>query len=385
MDTITHGIAGALTGDAFFSRRYGTVATFALTLGAIFPDIDVVREAVSHDPMALLNYHRGITHSFVAMPFFALALAALTRWYMRRRPMEGPSFGVLFGIYLLGIASHIFIDLITSFGTRIWDPISYRRYSWDWIFIVDAMFTSLVLVPQVVAWVYGDRERSRRRAWMMWALFAALAAFIVWASHLVGTPISLGTWVIAVAVLGAVFFLPAWRGWGFRVTTTQWCRGGFLLAVAYLGACALAHHAALARVEQFARAEQLPVERLAAIPAPPGLLDWNGLVLTPSGVYESRLTLARAPAAAGAPQFSFVADSPPNRYTAAALALPTVKTYLGFARFPVIRFAEQDGRYIVDLRDVRFFRARRRTPRSFTWRVVFDASGHPIQQGWLRR
>jgi membrane-bound metal-dependent hydrolase YbcI (DUF457 family) len=379
MDTITHGIAGALTGEAFFSRRYGPTATFALTLGSVFPDADVFEEVASHDPMALLKYHRGITHSFVAMPFFALALAGLTRWYARRQSIPCPSFGVLFAIYLIGIGSHIFIDLITSFGTRIWDPISYRRYSWDWIFIVDAVFTSIVLLPQVAAWVYRDRAKSRRRAWTMWAVFTGLAGLLVWASRLIGTPISLATFVLAVAVLAAVFFLPAWRGWGFRVTRTEWARAGFVLAVAYLGACALAHHVALRGVEQFARAQSLPIEKVAAIPTPPGLLNWDGLVLTPSGVYEGRFRLGSKP------EFHFVADSEPNRYTQAALELPVVKTYLGFARFPVIRFSEQDGNYIVDLHDARFFRAQRRRPRSFTYRVVFDASGDTLQHGWLRR
>ncbi len=379
MDTITHGIAGALTGEAFLARRYGGTATFALTLASIFPDGDILEEIASRDPMALLKYHRGITHSFVGMPFFALALAALTRWYARRQSIPCPSFGVLFAIYVIGIASHIFLDLITSFGTRIWDPISFQRYAWDWIFIVDAVFTALVLVPQVAAWVYRDRERSRRRAWTMWGVFAGLAGLVLWASRLLGTPMSLGAFVVAVAVLGVVFHLPAWRGWGFRVPRRRWAHAGFALAVGYLGACAVAHHAALARVEQFARAQSLPVEEVAAIPLPPGLLDWDGLVLTPSGVYQGRFTLGREP------EFRFVADSQPNRYTALALELPAVKTYLGFARFPVLRFSEQDGRYIVDLHDARFFQARRRRRRSFTYRVVFDASGDAVQQGWLQR
>jgi membrane-bound metal-dependent hydrolase YbcI (DUF457 family) len=381
MDTITHGIAGALTGEALFSRRYGPTATFALTLGAVFPDADIFNEIASRDPMALLKYHRGITHSLVAMPAFALGLASLTRWYTRRRSIPCPSFGVLFAIYLVGIASHIFIDLITSFGTRIWDPLSYRRYSWDWIFIVDVVFTAIVLVPQVAAWVYRDRERSRGRAWRMWAVFTGLAGAVLWVSRLIGTPISLGVFFLAAAILAAVFFLPAWRGWGFRVPRTRWARAGLAMAVGYLAACGIAHHVALRRVEQFARSQPRPVERLAAIPMPPGLLGWDGLILTPSGVYESRFVLGDA----AKPAYRFVADSEPNRYTARALALGPVKTYLGFARFPVIHFSERDGHYIVDLDDARFYRARRHRPPSFTYRVIFDAGGDPIEQGWLRR
>ena len=79
MDTITHGIAGALIGKGFFSRRAARVAVFSATVGAMFPDIDVVAEIFSRDPLAIVKYHRAITHSFVALPFFAALLAWLTR------------------------------------------------------------------------------------------------------------------------------------------------------------------------------------------------------------------------------------------------------------------------------------------------------------------
>ena len=79
MDTITHGIVGALIGKGFFSERNGRVATFAATVAAMFPDVDVVQEIFSRDPLAIVKYHRAITHSFLALPFFAALLAWLTR------------------------------------------------------------------------------------------------------------------------------------------------------------------------------------------------------------------------------------------------------------------------------------------------------------------
>ncbi|MGH7838606.1 MAG: metal-dependent hydrolase, partial [Candidatus Binataceae bacterium] len=151
MDTITHGIAGALIGKGYFSERGGKVATFALTLGAVFPDCDVVADFLSHDPLAIVKYHRGITHSFVGLPFFAAALAWLTRRVARWLGMDSPSWSMLTLIYAISIASHILLDGLTSFGTRMWTPISQRRVAWDWLFIIDFVFTSLVLLPQIVA------------------------------------------------------------------------------------------------------------------------------------------------------------------------------------------------------------------------------------------
>ena len=79
MDPVTHGITGALLGKAFFSKRQERVAIFAATLGAVFPDIDIVCELFSRDPLGIVKYHRAITHSFVGLPVFAFLLAWLTR------------------------------------------------------------------------------------------------------------------------------------------------------------------------------------------------------------------------------------------------------------------------------------------------------------------
>ena len=114
MDPITHGITGALLGKAYFSKPHARVAVFAATLGAVFPDIDVFYEAyagIAHqDPLAIVRYHRAITHSFVALPFFALLLAWLTHAIARRLGIASPSAWMLTLIYGVGIASHIVLD-----------------------------------------------------------------------------------------------------------------------------------------------------------------------------------------------------------------------------------------------------------------------------------
>ncbi len=196
MDPITHGITGALLGKAYFSKPHARVAVFAATLGAVFPDIDVFYEAyaeIAHqDPLAIVRYHRAITHSFVALPFFALLLAWLTHAIARRLGIASPSAWMLTLIYGVGIASHIVLDGMTSFGTRMWYPISQRRVAWDWLFIIDFTFTSIILAPQVIAWIYRDtqrgREKSLARALGMWALFTVGLAFTWLLAYEVGTP-----------------------------------------------------------------------------------------------------------------------------------------------------------------------------------------------------
>jgi len=394
MDTITHGIVGALIGRAFFAERgrtrsgqAGRVATAAATLGSIFPDVDVGAELLSRNDLAILQIHRNVTHSFLYLPVFAVGLATLTRWYARRRGWETPSWVTLTVVYAASLASHILLDLATSFGTMIWSPWNHTRAAWDLVFIIDFAMTAIVLLPQTAAWAYRERERSFRRAWWLWIFFTACMVLIAWLAQAVGFGFSPWTVAAAPVVLLALFLLPMWHGWGFRLRRSSWYRAGVYALIAYLGICAAAHHAALRRVEEFAASHRLRVERLGALPLPPSAAHWEGLVRTPDGVWEARINvwdgLFTVRQAEKPPAFLFIADSVPNGYLEAAEQLPKVRTYLWFARFPVFRFLARDDQAIVEVSDLRFF-SRRSRPTPFTFRVTFDDQGHVIDQGWAR-
>src|SRR5438034_11424823 len=97
MDTSTHGIAGALIGQAVFGgenmfaaqlTKHGRVVTWSLMLGAIFPDSDVLRDIFSHDRLLVITWHRSITHSLVLLPLWALLLAGITRGFANSRKWE---------------------------------------------------------------------------------------------------------------------------------------------------------------------------------------------------------------------------------------------------------------------------------------------------------
>lgn len=338
----------------------------------------MIAEAVTHNPLSLLKYHRGITHSFVAMPFFALGLGALIWWLARRRGIRA-GFWPLVLAALAGIASHIFLDGLTSFGTRIWEPISWVRVSWDWLFIVDPTLTALLLVPQVAAWVQSDRQKALWRAIAMWALFSILASLTWGGEWWAGARTPFAMVPVASVVLAAVFFLPLVSGRFFEWPRRGWCLAGLALVVVYIGFCGIEHHRALERVQAFARNQPLPVESVAAIPMPPSPVAWNGLIRTPEGIYSGRISDDDP----GPSRFVFLRDSPENYYIDDAFRLPAVRTYLGFSRFPVVRYFRAGRNRFVDLYDLRFFSPRRSSSRRpFTYRVVFGPDGKLIRQGW---
>lgn len=392
MDTITHGIAGALIGKAVFRgenmfaskpMNRARIVTWSLMFGAIFPDSDIIRDWFSSDPMLILTWHRSITHSLVCMPFFALALAALTLWFARWRKWDAPSFAALTGIYVIGILSHIFLDLVTTFGTMIWSPLKWSRPAWDLIFIIDFTFTALLLCPQILAWVYRQAEGLKNRAILIWSLLALASLAVAALLKNAGAPISAQTAIAIIMLLAALFLLPSLRFKGLRVRYATWNRAGLAAALLYLAAAFYAHRAALERVEKFASVFHLQVESLGALPLPPSLWHWDGLVDTPQGVYDVRFDLSERTDLSSV-EHRYYPDAIPNQYIDAAKRLPEVQKVYWFSRFPVTRFHKEGGNAIVEIYDARFPRISRDRPASFTYRVKMDESGKVISQGWER-
>jgi len=384
MDPITHGIAGTLLGKSYFSEKHGRTAVFAVFLGSVFPDVDVILDTFSHDPLATIRFHRGFTHSLIGLPVFSAALALLTILLLRQRGRRGPSFAILFWCYAVGIGSHILLDTMTSYGTRIWNPISSHRYTLDWLFIVDFLLTACVLTPQVLAWVHSfsppySPQRASTRALAMWLNFSAATIGVWELAQRLEDGFSWQAAAIIIAVFGLLFFAPLWRNTGAGLSRARWCRAGLYVTVAYILTCATAHHAAVERVRGFADAKGLPAISEAAIPLPPSLLYWDGMIRTREGVYHSRFSLADAQPAA----FTYLADSSPSPVLTHALALPEVKTYLWFARFPVIRTRVENGVEVAEFIDVRFVMRHDRSVPPFTFRVLMDAQGKLLEDDWV--
>jgi membrane-bound metal-dependent hydrolase YbcI (DUF457 family) len=406
MDTITHGIAGALMGKAMFrgddmlawrAMNRGRVITWALMLGAIFPDADVFRETFSHNELLILTWHRSITHSLLCLPLFALALAALTRAICRWRKWDAPSFAALTGIYALGILSHIVMDLITSFGTMIWSPVKWSRPAWDLIFIIDFTFSAILLVPQFIAWTYERRQKLQWRALGSWFVFSAAVLGVGAIGRAVGAPISSRVILTAIVILAACFFLPGIRWWGLRVSRGVWNSVGVVAALGYMSLAIFMHQAALTRVQKFAWFENLDVQSIGALPLPPSPWHWDGFVRAPRGVYETRIDFggsagrvkAQAAGAEDPPgslplEYRFYPDAPPNSFIDAAKRLPEVQIVLWFSRFPVTRFHKEGSEAVVEISDLRFPRIRPDRPASFTYVVRFDASGNVSSKGWAK-
>jgi len=404
MDTITHGIAGALIGKALWSGDNlfpvqpigrARIVTWALMLGAIFPDSDVFRDIFSRNDLLMITWHRSLTHSLLLLPIFSLLLAALTQWIGRKFGWDLPPFATLTILYAVGIFSHVLLDLVTTFGTMVWSPLAWTRPAWDLVFIVDFTFSGILLIPQLLAWVHRDPLRAYQRAGLMWMLFIPVTFAIAAIARIVGAPISTRAIWIAILSWSAIFLLPVFRSWGSQLRLATWNRAGVALACLYLALAVFAHHRALERVKRFVDFQGAKVESIGALPLPPSLWNWDGLVRTQRGVYELRMDLSQPSgipdvgdaAASSDPGFTYkyFPDAPVNRLIQQARQLPEVQNVMWFDRFPVTQFHKEGAESVVEILDLRFPQIRPDRPASFTYRVRFDAAGRVMSQGWARR
>jgi len=142
MDTLTHALSGMLVARA--SRRVDDELPIWLRswtgffIGA-FPDIDFVSRLFGIT--AYLNIHRGITHSVVLIPVWALLLS----WLLSKLSRNKYSWKLFLPVCLLSLSIHIFADVITAYGTEVLAPFSNVRFSIPTTFIIDLYFTGIIL------------------------------------------------------------------------------------------------------------------------------------------------------------------------------------------------------------------------------------------------
>jgi len=143
MDTLTHALSGALLARATTPkdappdsiRRRVAAGFFACAA----PDLDFVIGYFG--PVEYLLNHRGVTHSLLLLPLWAL----LYSWILAKVLREPGGWRALYGVAALGLGLHIAGDVITSFGTMVLAPFSDWRAQIGTTFIIDLWFSGIIL------------------------------------------------------------------------------------------------------------------------------------------------------------------------------------------------------------------------------------------------
>jgi inner membrane protein len=162
MDPLTHVVTGVALSQ-FVSAPSRAWAAAAGFLFAILPDLDYVMRFDSR--LSYLKHHRGFTHSLFALFLFVFLVAGVgrllggPRWF---RPLLVMGFMVL--------ASHLFLDWATSYGTQLLNPFTRAKLSLDWVFIIDPYLTALLAAGALAALISAGWGRTLGAACLSLAL-----------------------------------------------------------------------------------------------------------------------------------------------------------------------------------------------------------------------
>jgi inner membrane protein len=216
MDPVTHFLTGACLARTGFNRK-AAYATLTMTLAAEMPDLDVVWGAGG--PVVAFQHHRGITHTFLGMPFEAAVVVGVVwgihRWRSRRRdrmeseaeklPRPGATaqslatdeplikpltaapvrWGWLYLFALIALLSHLLLDWTNNYGLRPFYPFDTHWYSGSFVFIVEPLMLLALLIglcaPALFGLIAGEvGARKRVFRGRGWAIAALASIVLLW-------------------------------------------------------------------------------------------------------------------------------------------------------------------------------------------------------------
>ncbi|MDR1777222.1 MAG: metal-dependent hydrolase [Desulfovibrio sp.] len=166
MDPVSHAASGVVALLALEHRPAHRLALPLAALAAASPDVDIL---FASGPLQFLLLHRGITHSLAALPLLGLLLALASRPLWRADTPGHWSFTKVWLFMCFALGLHIWLDVVTTYGTMIFLPFSHQRVRMNGLFIVDPLFT----LPLLGAAVYAARKTCRKAAIaaLIWVFF----------------------------------------------------------------------------------------------------------------------------------------------------------------------------------------------------------------------
>lgn len=157
MDSVTQAVLGAGIQGAMLGRVQGRRALVYGAALATLPDLDVLMRYP--DPVSLMTYHRGFSHSVFVLTGLAMLLAWLIRKFWPNAPYSGRR---LFLTIWLVLITHPILDAFTVYGTQLFWPLALTPESWSSVFIIDPVYTVPLLIAVVFAVIAGMTRIARR-------------------------------------------------------------------------------------------------------------------------------------------------------------------------------------------------------------------------------
>jgi inner membrane protein len=155
MDSLTHIVLGAATGEIVLGKKLGNKALVWGAIAGSVPDFDSAITPLFNSVEALF-VHRGFSHSLLFV-----AIAAPILGYIISKFHKEVNFRDGFWLSLWAILMHSLIDCFNTYGTALFEPFSNARLAFDSIGIID--FAMLIPIVVMLILIIALPQFSRKR------------------------------------------------------------------------------------------------------------------------------------------------------------------------------------------------------------------------------
>lgn len=171
MDSFTHIVLGAATGEAVLGKKVGNKALFWGAIAGSFPDFDVLVTPF-FEPVKSLFVHRGFSHSIV----FAAIAAPLLGWIVSKIYRDA-TFRQWTWLTLWAMLIHSGIDCFNTYGTALLEPFSNARLALDSIGIIDFFLLFPLIIVLILILFHKRIDHLRRKFAYAGLIFTLLFVF----------------------------------------------------------------------------------------------------------------------------------------------------------------------------------------------------------------
>ena len=148
MDPLTHAVFGGIVSSKYLKTK--TLKTrwskFIIFIGMLLgaaPDLDLLWPKSPENFAQNLLIHRGHSHSFFFVIVAGIIAGGILYRIFRKKKLDLHLWMLL---AISAMASHIILDLITSFGVAAFLPFSPERLGWNLVFVIDPVLSLGLLI-----------------------------------------------------------------------------------------------------------------------------------------------------------------------------------------------------------------------------------------------
>ncbi|MDY0253955.1 MAG: metal-dependent hydrolase [Tenuifilaceae bacterium] len=170
MDSLTHIVLGAATGQLVLGKKVGNKALVWGAIAGSLPDFDAFISPLLH-PVDALLFHRGPSHAILFAAVAAPIVGIIASKIHRDNLFKHWSL-----LAFVAILMHSTIDIFNTYGTALLLPFSDVRLAFDSMSIIDILLL-FPIVGIMVAMLFKPQASAIRRK-LAWFILIYTALFV---------------------------------------------------------------------------------------------------------------------------------------------------------------------------------------------------------------